>query len=248
MTPALYTSPAGLWHAGRYRTAQGEIEVPALWGRPTDAVAHLMDWVHQHVRKALPDERWMRTRFLKRSVPDILAEGTTYCLRPCAERTLVAATVLSLHGFRHRIVTHERRLAGLGPPSGHLAIEFDTEHGPYWFDFGTWESKFFAGTYTFRQEIGRTTAVKRVRSPFGQDTLHTAFCDLMPLLPSRVTAADLEQGKEWFIRKELPHARPRHLSDRIVFSKEASRYTPRWQRLGLPEPDGPASDGTGWTS
>lgn len=242
MTSAPYTaSSPQLWSAASYPTAPTRTELPAAWGGATDVVVHLMDWVHRRVRKTAPDERWVRERYLKRSALEILSEGTTLSLGPCPERTIVASTALSMRGIRHQVVFHERQVLGTGPPSLHMAIELDTDSGPYWFDFGAWESKFFPGRYTFRANIERTISVTRIWAPFSEELLHTRPDELLGLVASQ--ESDLEQKTQWYIDKELSYIRPEHLKDRIIFSKEASHYVPRPQRLGLPEAAGPTPGG-----
>jgi hypothetical protein len=201
------------------------IEVPALWGRSPDLVLHVIDWVHRHVRKIEPDGRWLRERYLRRTVLEVLAEGTTFCLGPCPERTLAASVVLSLNGIGHRLVAHERQVPGTGPPLVHMALELDTDDGPYWLDFAMWETKFCRGTYTFRKEIERTIGLQRVELPPAAELQHLRIEDLAQRVDTR--ESDRESKVDWYLG-DLGHIDPRLKEEYLVLSPEASRYERRY--------------------
>jgi hypothetical protein len=246
MPSAPYTpSSPRLRHAARYPTQPTDIGLPAVWGESTDLLVHLMEWVHRRVRKIAPDEQWVRERYMKRSALELLSEGTTLSLGPCPERTLVASTALSLWGVQHQVVFHERQILGTGPPTVHMVIEVDTDSGPYWLSFGAWESKLLAGEYSFREDIERTISLRRIQAPFSEELLRARPDDLLDLVQTR--EADRQKKTQWYIDKELRHIRPEHLEERIIFSKEASRYVPRQRRLSLSAAGGPAPGGTRWT-
>jgi hypothetical protein len=180
-----------------------------------------MEWVQRGVGKIIPDEQWLRERYLQRSAAELLAEGTTFAWAPCPERTLVAVCALGLHGVPHRVVVHERQVPGAGPPITHMAIELDTDDGPFWFDFSRQESKFCTGTYTFRADIERTIRVDRIDVPFTPEMLALRPVDLMSIV--RISQADQDMKVNWFVG-DLDHMDPRVLEEHIIFSPEASRY------------------------
>ncbi|MGW8375225.1 hypothetical protein [Streptomyces sp. ODS28] len=200
------------------------VRMPALWGRSTDMVLGLIDWVHAHVRKVEPDEQWLKERYVRRSVLEILAEGTTFCLGPCPERTVVASAVLSLNGVGHRLVAHERHVPGTGPPIVHMALELDLDEGPFWLDFTMWETKFIPGAYTFRKDIERTIGLTRIQLPPGDLLLHAKPDDLAHLVPRK--ESQREAKVEWYV-PDLGHIDPRLLEEYVIFSPEASRYERR---------------------
>jgi hypothetical protein len=217
--------PSGLVRPAQvFPVPDAPVVLPALWGPTTSAVLYLMEWVHRHVRKIAPDETWLRTRYLKRTLLELLAEGTTFCLGPCPERTLVASAALSLSDIPHELVLHERQVPGTGPPIVHMAIELDTEQGPHWFDFGMWESKFFPGAYTFRKDIERTIGVQRVRLPHARHLLDATFDDLSSMLPRRESERDAKV--DWYV-PDLDHIDPRMLEEYLIFTEAASRYERR---------------------
>jgi hypothetical protein len=210
-----------LWPAHSYPTEAGPVELPAVWGRTTDTVLYLIEWVHRRVRKITPDERWLRERYMRRSVLEVLAEGTTFGWAPCLERTFVASSALAKNGIPHRFVMHERQVPGAGPAATHMAIELELDQGPYWIDFSRWETKFCAGTYTFRKEIERTIKVERVELPFGPALLSIRPEDLGRLI--RYNGSEAELKMEWFVG-DLSIIDERVLEERIIFSNAASRY------------------------
>jgi hypothetical protein len=212
---------ARLWPAHSYPVGQEALTFPALWGRERDMVLFLIEWVHRQVRKIAPDEKWLRERYMRRSVLEVLAEGTTFCWAPCPERTFVASSVLAAHGLRHRLVLHERQVQGAGPPAAHMAIELELDGETHWFDFSRWESKFYAGAYAFRTDIERTISLQRVDMPFGEEMLATSPSDLARLVTLKET--DWDSKVEWFVG-DLAAIDDRVLEDRIIFSNAASRY------------------------
>jgi hypothetical protein len=214
-----------LHEARSFPVRSAAAHLPALWGRTSDAVLQLIEWVHEHVRKIEPDEQWLRSRYLRRSVLEILEEGNTFCLGPCPERTLVASAALSLNGIEHELVLHEREVPGTGPPIVHMAIELETERGLSWFDFGMWESKFFRGGYSFRADIERTIGVQRVRLPPGEWLWKAKPDELSALLPRRESERDPKV--DWYVG-DLGHIDPRMLEEYLIFSPAASRYERRY--------------------
>lgn len=218
--------PTEMLHAARaFPGGAAAPGLPALWGRTSDVVLQVIEWVHEHVRKIEPDEQWLRSRFLRRSVLEILDEGNTFCLGPCPERTLVASAALSLNDIEHELVLHEREVPGTGPPIVHMAIELETEQGRSWFDFGMWESKFFHGAYSFRADIERTIGVQRVRLPPAEWLCAARPEDLSALLPRRESERDPKV--EWYVG-DLGHIDPRMLDEYLIFSPAASRYERRY--------------------
>ncbi|MEU6394518.1 hypothetical protein [Streptomyces sp. NPDC046939] len=210
-----------LWRGLAFATPAGPVVLPALWGRTTDLVVHLIEWVQHRVRKIAPDERWLRERYMHRSVLEVLAEGTTFCWAPCPERTFVASAVLNQHEVPHRLVLHERQVPGAGPPSTHMAVELDIARQTYWFDFSRWESKFCTGPYAFRADIERTIRVQRIELPFGPELLGVRPDDLVHLVEPG--ESDPEAKIDWFVG-DLAHMDPRVLEERLIFSNAASRY------------------------
>ena len=208
-----------VWDCLPFDTPAGQISMPALWGRSPDMVLSMIEWIHRSVRKIIPDEQWMRERYLRRTMLELLAEGTTFCWAPCPERTFVAASVLGLYGVPYRLVVHERQVPGAGPPSVHMAIELDLDGKPYWFDFSRWESKFFAGTYTFRTDIERTLGINRIEVPFSRELLNSKPGELMNIVGDTKWAEKVD----WFVG-DLPHIDPQVVEERIIFSADASRY------------------------
>jgi len=223
--PAAFDSPAQrLWRAGVGPEGLGPADLPPVWGRASDVVLYLIEWVHQRVRKIVPDERWLRERYMRRSVLEMLAEGTTLCIGPCPERTLVAAAALSLRGMPYRIVVHERQILGGGPPTVHFAIEIDDDGSPFWFDFGSWESRFYPGTYTYRANIERNIMLRRFELPFSEQLLGVRADQMMHMAQTREVS--LERKLDWYLG-ELDHMHPVQMEDHIVFTDAASHYRPR---------------------
>ncbi|MEU1626519.1 hypothetical protein ABZ746_14560 [Streptomyces sp. NPDC020096] len=237
-----YRPSERLWGARALHPPAPEpaIELPALWGRSPDMVLHLIEWVHRRIRKIEPDERWLRERYLRRTVLEVLAEGTTFCLGPCPERTMAASVVLSMRGIGHRLVAHERQVFGTGPPLVHLALELDTDDGPHWLDFSMWETKFCRGTYTFRKDIERTIMLQRFDPPPARQLLHCRPEDLAHLVNSK--ESDRVSKVEWYMG-DLGHIDPRLMEEHLIFSPEASRYERRRvaPRNWSPRPSPPAA-------
>ncbi|GGK75449.1 hypothetical protein [Mangrovihabitans endophyticus] len=200
------------------------VVLPPMWGSVGDTVLSLIEWVHTHVRKVEADAAWLRTRYLRRSVLEILAEGTTFCLGPCPERTLVASAALSLYGVRHRIVLHERHVHGTGPPLVHMAIEVETEYGLHHVDFSMWETKYFRGEYRFRADIERTIGLTRIQLPAAHLLLGATPDALATLVPRRESERDAKV--EWYLG-DLGHIDPRLLDEHLIFTDAASRYERR---------------------
>jgi len=194
--------------------------LPRFWGRPLDVVCHVIDWVHAAVVKRAWDDDRIRSRYLQRTVPEILADGDTLVLGPCPDRTFVAASILRAHDIPFQVVFHERHVAAYGPPTAHIAIEITDGARPYWFDFGYRESRFLTGTYFYKPELEETIQI--VRFPSGNiDLFALRVEDVFRLVSPRRINMDLKL--DWYC-DQMRGFNPELLEDHVIYDQAYSVY------------------------
>jgi hypothetical protein len=202
---------------------EGELDLrlfPRFYGDRLTCVQHTIDWVHEAVRKTIWSPERLRDRLMLRTPAEILADGDTFVMGPCVDRTGIAALLLSHHEIPYTVVAHERVIYGYGPPTMHLAVELEAEEGDYWFDFRWWETRFLKGKYEFNRLIEETIEINRFRSrdfdPFSLDIAQA----MAAASPRRF---DRSAKIEWYC-SQLDVVRPEMLREQLVYDPRHSRY------------------------
>lgn len=136
-------------------------DVPAFSGPRAEILGLTMEWVHENVRRSLPDPTWIRERFLRRTIAEVVTDGFTLAYAPCVDRSLVTAAILGEHGIEMYVVLHDA-------PNGtwHLIMEVPLEDGSWlWGDYGTHESRLYPGRYRYGQLEDRIPRLLRMKGP-----------------------------------------------------------------------------------
>jgi hypothetical protein len=200
-------------------------QLPVFFGDDLTRIHDVIEWVHAAVRKTHWEPERVRDRYLRRSLAEILSDGDTLVVGPCPDRTAIATVLLHHHEIPFELVIHERQIAGYGPPTVHMALEFDTPEGGHWCDFGFRETRFMAGRYDFDQSIEETIQITRFASadfdPFAL-SLEQAFELIAP------QQAQLEAKVGWFC-SQLETVTPEMLEERIAYEPDQSVY---WNAIG----------------
>jgi hypothetical protein len=176
------------------------------------------------VHRTLPKRAWsderIRSRYLQRSVVEILTDGDSFVLGPCPERTFVAAAVLTHHRVPYQIVYHERHIAAYGPPTAHIAVEIEHDGKPFWFDFGYRETRFLPGTYFYKPEIEETIQILRFPSSLF-DPLTLSADDVFRLVsPQRI---EMRDKLDWYCA-QMRGMNPELLQEHLIYNLDYSLY------------------------
>jgi hypothetical protein len=215
-------------------------DVPAFPGSRLEVLEQAMEWVHRRVVRRLPDEEWIRSRFLRRTVAEVLADGYTLAYAPCVDRTLLTQAVLGRHEVDSYVIVHNS-------PTGlwHLVMELQLENGRWVFaDYGTRESRLYEGRYRFARAQQEPPRLLRMRAP----KYSPAIWDARP--PLRFLAGmsvSLPTRFGWFISdlgsyRAGATASDYSLSDRLVRDPDQSVYGPLWRAHPVVSVDSPDVD------
>ncbi len=186
-----------------------------------------MTWVHSHVVRRLPDEVWIRTRFLRRTIGEIIEDGFTLAYAPCVDRSLTTMAILGFAGVESYVVFHDAP-SGIG----HLVMEVQLEDGSWmWCDYLARESRLYDGRYRFGQVPDNIPRLLRLKGP----RYHAEIWDASP--PLRLLASvGLDLGRRFArLEEALPkyqewvHTDEFSLSDRLVRQPNQSVYADIWR-------------------
>jgi hypothetical protein len=136
-------------------------QLPRFSGSRLEVTEQIMMAVHELVARILPDEQWIREKYLRRSIGEILADGFTLAHGPCLDRTLVTAALLGAHGIYSYLLIQEM-------PSGraHVIQEVQLEDGTWiWFDYAKDETRLISGRYRYARIPGREPRFIRIGAP-----------------------------------------------------------------------------------
>jgi hypothetical protein len=139
----------------------GFLDLPAFEGTRLEIVEQTIEWVHLSVARALPSEEWIRARFLRRTIGEIITDGFTLAYMPCLERTLVTMAMLGRHGIECNLLLEE--FPGC---VWHFAIEVEREDGSWVFaDYQNRESRLIDGRYRYALVPESIPRFMRIRGP-----------------------------------------------------------------------------------
>jgi hypothetical protein len=196
-------------------------QLPRFYSSPLNIVHHTIDYIHRHVVKSPWDEQRLRTRFVQRSVQEILQDGDAFVFGPCPARTLVAIAILNHNNIPHQIVYHERKIIGGGPPTAHFALEIIDQGLTYMFDFGYRETRFLKGPYFYHQEFEETIKLVRFQGQaFDVLNMPTEAIKNLIIAPERI---NMTETFDWYCQKMLDFDE-RLLRDRIIYDMQYSHY------------------------
>jgi hypothetical protein len=207
--------------------------LPAFAGARQAVLEQTVAWVHSHVVRALPDEEWIRQRFLQRTVGEIISDGFTLAYMPCLERCLVTAAILGHHGIDTYFVLHDQ-------PGGlwHFAIELRLESGAWvWADYSSRESRLFDGPYRYFEKPDSIPRFMRIMGPRRSPDIWRSRPPLRFLagigvsLSSRYTR--FCEMRESYLEKF--RSGEYQLSDHLVRDPADSVYAADWVRYGALE-------------
>ena len=215
-------------------------DVPKFSGSRLEILEGTMHWVHRRVARGLPDGDWLHSRFLRRTLAEVLADGHTLAYAPCVDRTLVTFAVLGEHAVDSYVILRVSQ-ADLW----HLVIELELEDGSWVFaDYGTRESRLYPGRYRFARGQKRPPRLLRMMAPkCGQDIWDARpplrfLTGMSADLPRRFSefAADLER-----YRREMA-AGQYDLGDRLIREPGQSVYGDLWRTRPVVSIDSPDVD------
>ena len=213
-------------------------DLPSFGGPRLTMLEALMGWVHAKVVRTLPDEAWIRQKFLRRSIREVLDDGFTLAYAPCVDRTLVTSAVLGTLGIEPYIILHD----GING-TWHLILEVQAEDGSWiWADYGNRESRLFEGRYRYAElRDGFTSRLVRLKGPRFSDSIWDGRPPLRFLAGAGV---DLRAHFKRFDRELLSYRRELEgreysLVDHLVRAPEDSVFAEAWRtrkliRLGDP--------------
>lgn len=215
-------------------------DVPTFSGSRLGVLEQTMEWVHWRVVRRLTDEDWIRSRFLRRTVAEVLADGYTLAFAPCVDRTLLTQAVLGGHDIDSYVILHDS-------PSGlwHLVMELELEDGNWVFaDYGTRESRLYEGRYRFARVQKKPPRLLRMMAPKYSPEIWDARPPLRFLAGMRV---DLPRRFGQFItdlgRYQVEMAAEEYsLNDRLVRDPDQSVYGPLWRAHPVVSVDSPDVD------
>jgi hypothetical protein len=202
-------------------------DVPRFAGSRLEVLEQTMEWVHRRVVRRLPDENWIRSRFLRRTIAEVLADGYTLAYAPCVDRTLLTHAVLGGHGVDSYVILHDSA-SGLW----HLVMELELEDGSWVFaDYGTRESRLYEGRYRFARAQKRPPRLLRMMAPKYSTDIWNARPPLRFLAGMRV---DLPRRFGQFVAdlgtyRAQAAAEEYSLDDRLVRDPDQSVYGPLWR-------------------
>ncbi|MFP4118880.1 MAG: hypothetical protein ACLFTH_02385 [Candidatus Woesearchaeota archaeon] len=98
----------------------------------------LVSWVDENVKRTRWDDEKVERDFARRSVYEILADGTTFYMNPCPDFASVALYglyYLSSEGVKNPQLIAVPEINGYGVPSVHFHDRFEYDDTPYIMDF-----------------------------------------------------------------------------------------------------------------
>lgn len=201
--------------------------VPGLRGSRVQILEETIKWVHRRVARALPDETWIRQRFLRRTLGEVVHDGFTLANASCIDRTLVTTAILARHSVDSFIIVSNW-------PSGrlHLTIELEREDGSWvWADYGSNESRLFEGRFWYARVPGNVPQLARMRSPRYTPAIWDSRPPMRFLNGMGVAIAPrFDRFERSLIQRRLEWQSPVfNLRDRLVRRPEDSEYAHRWR-------------------
>ena len=76
----------------------GPEHLPLYYGQPLDVVQHIFDFVHEAIVKTAWSDERIRTRYGRRTVREILADGDTFALAHRDHKVAARTAILRQHG------------------------------------------------------------------------------------------------------------------------------------------------------
>lgn len=194
--------------------------LPTFYGSPLTIAVSVFDFIHARTKKTIWTNERIRARYTRRSASDILEDGDVLAFGPCPDRTQLAAAILYRNHLPFVVVYHERRVPGYGPSTAHFAIELKCDEREYMMDFGSRESRFISGTYSYRQDIEETIALKRF------DCTNIDVFDIpIEQMAQAISPVKMDMSKkfDWYER-QLTNYNPAILQERITYDMRCSVY------------------------
>lgn len=192
---------------------------PIFSGNQRQRAFRVLQYVQWRVSKDIWALDRIQLEFARRTVSEIVRDGTTFAYAPCSERTIVAAAMLAVNSIDATVVYHERRVPGFGPSSPHFALEMRLDGEPYLMDFGARETRFMPGLYWWDRKWQETITLQRDSTPVhceGQtvETLYARFLTPNLDIPSKLV---------WY-ESQIGSGDTRVLRERLAYSLENSLY------------------------
>ena len=134
-------------------TLERKLELPIFRGSQERKVSESMRWVMKNIEKRRWTNRELEEKFGRRTVAEILNEGHTCYMNPCADYTFLVTELLKENGFDLTLVVEELKLPKKTYSELHFALELFVDDKLHFVDYVTLdEIKFKKGKFVDRFE------------------------------------------------------------------------------------------------